>query len=308
MTPPKQKGGAWIESVIYNFKGGNDGYLPNGDLTFDAAGNLYGATEFGGGRGTTCDPYYQYCGTVFKLTPPKTKGGKWTEQVLHSFAAGTDGANPNGGLVLDKKGAVYGTTQIGGNQDCNFGHGEVGCGIVFELSPPTTKGMAWGEKVIHRFTGGNDGAGPEGDLIFDAKGSLYGTAATAGTRLNGVVFRLSPSRSGRWVETVLYAFTGGADGTNPGSGGVVFDGSGNLYGTALGGAVFGGVVFRLKPPGRGNSWSLTVLYNFTGAPDGNHPEAILIFDSEGDLYSTTMWGGTGQTCQGGCGTVFEVSP
>jgi hypothetical protein len=307
-SPPATKGGAWTYAILYSFKGGNDGYLPNGDLVFDSTGSLYGSTAFGGGKGTTCDPgYYQYCGTVFKLTQPKTKGGKWTEQVLHSFAGGTDGANPNGGLVLDKKGVIYGTTQIGGNQDCNFGHGEVGCGIVFELLPPTTKGRAWGENVIHRFTGGNDGAGPDGDLIFDAKGSLYGTAATGGSRLNGVVFRLSPTKTGRWTETVLYAFDGGADGTNPGSG-VVFDGSGNLYGTTLGGTVSRGVVFRLEPPSRGNSWSLTVLYNFKGAPDGNHPAATLAFDSEGDLYSTTIWGGTGQTCQGGCGTVFEVRP
>ena len=307
MSPPAQKGGAWTETTLYSFKGGNDGYVPQGNLMFDGAGNLYGATLFGGGKGTTCDPYYQYCGTVFKLSPPKKQGGDWTEKVLHSFAGGSDGKNPNGGLLLDSEGAVYGTTEIGGNQDCNFGRWEVGCGIVFKLSPPTKKGKAWTEKVMHRFTAGNDGAAPNGDLIFDAKGSIYGTAATGGSRQNGVAFQLSPSKSGRWAETVLYAFTGGADGTNPGSD-VIFDKSGNLCGTALGGAVTRGVVFRLKPPNRGNSWVLTVLYNFTGAPDGNHPAAVLIFDSKGDLYSTTEWGGTGQACEGGCGTAFEVKP
>jgi uncharacterized repeat protein (TIGR03803 family) len=307
--PPETKAGAWTYAILYSFKGGNDGYLPNGDLVFDSAGNIYGSTAFGGGRGSTCDPYYQYCGTVFKLSPPKKQGGAWTEQVLHSFAGGTDGKTPNGGLVLDAKGAVYGSTPIGGNQLCNFGHGEVGCGIVFKLSPPTKKVKAWTEKVLHRFTAGNDGAGPDGDLIFDEKGSLYGTAATGGSRQNGVVFRLSPSKSGRWAKTVLYAFTGGADGTSPGSG-VIFDNSGNLYGTALGGVVTRGVVFQLKPPnrGNGNSWLLTVLYNFIGAPDGNHPAAVLIFDSRSDLYSTTEWGGTGQACQGGCGTMFELKP
>ncbi len=143
-------------------------------------GNLYGATEFGGGKGTSCDPYFSNCGTVFELSPPKTKGGKWTEQVLHSFARGTDGANPNGGLVLDGKGAIYGTTPVGGNQLCNFGHGNVGCGILFKLTKPIKAGEAWTETILHRFTAGNDGAGPNGGLIFDAKGSLYGTAATGG--------------------------------------------------------------------------------------------------------------------------------
>src|SRR3984957_6216480 len=305
ISPPAQKGDPWTETTLYSFKGGKDGYVPQGNLVFDSAGNLYGVTLFGGGKGTTCDPFYQYCGTVFELSPPKQKGGAWTEKVLHSFAGGDDGKNPNGGLALDSNGAVYGATPIGGNQDCNFGHGEVGCGMVFKLSPPTRKGEAWTERVIYRFTEINDAADPDGDLTFDSKGSLYGTAATGGSRLNGVVFELSPSKTGHWAQTVLYNFTGGADGTNPGSG-VTFDNSGNIYGTALGGTAFGGVVFRLKPANRGSSWSLAVLYNFTGAPDGNHPAAPLIFDSRGNLYSTTEWGGTGQACQGGCGTAFDI--
>jgi hypothetical protein len=86
-SPPKQKGGAWTESVLYNFQGGKDGDLPSGTLVFDKAGNLYGVTLFGGGKGTSCDIFYGgTCGTVFKLSPPKTKGGNWTEKVLHSFA------------------------------------------------------------------------------------------------------------------------------------------------------------------------------------------------------------------------------
>jgi hypothetical protein len=105
---------------------------------------------------------------------------------------------------------------------------------------------------------------------------------------------------------VLYLFTDGSDGAYP-MAGLIFDTSGNLYGTALGGEIPGGVVFRLKPPKRGKAWPFTVLYNLTGSPDGAHPTASLSFDSKGNLYSTTQWGGTGQ-CQGGCGTVFEVSP
>jgi hypothetical protein len=306
LSPPKEKGGAWTETVLYSFPTAKQGYVPAGDLVFDSAGDLYGATIFGGGYGTTCDTFYQYCGAVFKLSPPKTRGGKWTEKVLHSFKGGTDGANPNGGLVLDGKGAVYGTTSSGGNQGCKSDSG-IGCGTAFELNPSTKTRGTWTEEILHRFTGGNDGGGPDGDLIFDAKGSLYGTAAGGGSGSNGVVFRLAQSNGGHWTETVLYTFTGGADGTNPGSG-VIFDRSGNLYGTALGGSAFGGVVFRLRPPKRGSSWLLTVVYNFAGAPDAAYPEARLIFDKIGTLYSTTQGGGTGQACQGGCGTVFEVSP
>jgi hypothetical protein len=110
LSPPAQKGGAWTETILYSFPSSKQGYLPNGGLIFDSEGNLYGATMFGGGQGTACDPFYQYCGAVFKLSPPKTKGGKWAEHVLHSFAGGTDGANPKGSLVLDNKGAIYGTT------------------------------------------------------------------------------------------------------------------------------------------------------------------------------------------------------
>jgi len=122
LSPPQQKGGARTETILYSFQGGNDGYVPWGDLVFDKSGNLYGSTIFGGGQGTSCDAFYQYCGTVFKLSPPKKQGGKWTEKVLHSFAGVAtgqqtgDGANPNGGLVLDGKGAVYGTTCYGGNE------------------------------------------------------------------------------------------------------------------------------------------------------------------------------------------------
>jgi hypothetical protein len=91
-SPPKQKGGAWKETILYSFPTAKQGYFPNGDLVFDSAGDLTGATIFGGGKGTTCDEFYGgNCGAVFELSPPKTKGGKWTEKVLHTFAGGTDG-------------------------------------------------------------------------------------------------------------------------------------------------------------------------------------------------------------------------
>jgi hypothetical protein len=93
LSAPAEKGGAWKETILYSFPTAKQGYFPNGNLVFDGAGNLYGATTYGGGKGTTCDAFYGgNCGTVFKLSPPKTKGGNWTEKVLHSFAGGTDGA------------------------------------------------------------------------------------------------------------------------------------------------------------------------------------------------------------------------
>jgi hypothetical protein len=308
LSPPQQKGGQWTETILSSFQSGKDGYFPWGNLTFDKSGNLYGATQFGGGKGNTCDPYYQYCGTVFKVSPPKQKGGQWTEQVLHSFAGivkgqqSGDGSNPAGGLLLDSKGAIYGATSIGG-YNCPQYQG-AGCGTAFKLTPPAKKRGEWTENILHRFTYGNDGASPNGGLVFDAEGSFYGTAQGGGSRRWGVIFRLKV-RNGRWTEEVLYTFTSNTDGTNP-TAGLTFDSSGNLYGTALSGAYLRGVLFRLSPEARGG-WTFSDVYTFTGAPDAAYPEARLVFDKGGNLYSTTTGGGTGG-CQGGCGTVFEVSP
>jgi uncharacterized repeat protein (TIGR03803 family) len=309
LSPPAQKGGPWTEIVLYSFPTAKQGYLPNGDLVFDSAGNLYGATQFGGGHGTTCNSLYQYCGAVFELSPPKTKGGKWTEKVLYSFKGGKDGANPNGGLVFDSKGALFGTTPYGGGStNCKTIY-FVGCGTVFRLNPPTTKSGAWTETMLRRFNNGADGAGPNGGLIFDAKGRLYGTAA-AGAIGHGMVFRLKPplKRGDPWQETLLHSFTG-ADGADP-MAGLTFDPTGNLYGTTCcDGKPGGGTIFRLTPLARGG-WTLKVLHSFTGTPDGSYPAAKIVFDKSGNLYSTTQQSGyTGQPCgQNGCGTVFMVMP
>ena len=300
MSPPAQKGGAWTETTIYSFKGGNDGYVPQENLVFDSAGNLYGVTLFGGGRGTTCDPYYQYCGTVFKLSPPTQKGAEWTEKVLYSFAGGTDGANPNGGLVLDNKGAVYGTTYAGGTQNCKY-NGSLGCGTAFELKPPINKSAAWKEKVLRRFSAAE--ANPWAGMTFDGNGSLYGTTLTT-------VFRLSSTKSGRWKEKVLRGFSYGRGPYNP-EAALIFDEAGDLYSTTYigSGSNLHGSVFRLKPPHKKTgSWALSVIHGFLGPPDGDFPAAGLTFEANGDLYSTTQEGGTGTGCgYGGCGTVFEVS-
>jgi len=317
LTPPKQKGGKWTESVIYSFQGGKDGDFPNGDLTFDKPGNLYGATTFGGGKGTTCNILFGgQCGTVFELSPPKQKGGKWTEKALHSFAGGakgeksSDGAAPNGGLILDSTGAVYGTTYYGGNNagGCDGGVSGIGCGTVFKLTPPLKWVGPWKTEILHRFNG-QDGADPNAGVVFGVSGDLYGTTYT-GPGPYGLVFELKkPSAKGHsWVEKVPYAFKDGNDGGGP-MAGLVLDTRGNLYGTTNFGSTFAGVVFRLTQLSRtGDAWTFGTLYGFTGSPDGAQPAANLIFDKHGNLYSTTQMGGTGACSFYGCGTVFEVSP
>ena len=305
LIPPKQKIGVWTEKVLYSFKSGKDGYFPQGDLIFDAKGNLYGATQYGGGFGSCNAPFYQYCGTVFELSPPKTKGGKWTEKVLYAFKSGKDGANPNGGLVFDRNGNIYGTTFYGGDTTCKANAG-VGCGTAFELKCPTRIGDKWMQKQLHSFVKyGTDGAGPNGGLVFDSKGRLYGTTTGGGSTQNGVVFQLAKSGS-KWTETVLRTFVDGRDSRA----GLIFDPLGRLYGTTTGGGFDGiGTVFKLKEPGTGRGqWRLDLLHTFTGPPDGDFPTAPLVLSEAGALYGSTQNGGTGQSCQGGCGVVFEVSP
>jgi hypothetical protein len=311
LSPPQRKGGAWTESILYSFPTSKQGYVAFGDLVFDSAGNLYGATLFGGGHGTTCDIFYQYCGAIFELSPPKTKGGKWKERTLHGFKGGTDGANPNGGLVLDGKGAVYGTAQIGGDLEgeCN----PSGCGTVFQLTPSVKKGAAWTEKILHRFQGNQDGVNPAAGLTFGNNGDLYGTTLTGGPGGGGgTVFRLTPpsKKSESWKKAVLYGFNGtggGLDAESP----VTFDANGNLYGTTLdSGGIYYGTVFRLKPPRqKDDAWTFNMLYGFQAPPDGGQPAAGLVFDKSRNLYGTTTQGGSGTGCSfHGCGTVYEVSP
>ncbi len=315
LSPPTQKGGQWTETILYNFQGGNDGDFPWGDLIFDKHGNLYGATQFGGGQGNTCNQYFGgNCGTVFKVSPPKQQGGTWTEEILHSYGGGADGANPNGDLILDGNGDIYGLTNAGGNQDCNYGSGQVGCGTAFKLNPPKKKGSTWSEQLLHRFDRTNsDGGNPVAGLLLDSKGNLYGTTLNGGQGPGGIVFRLAPpsSKFDRWKETILHSFSAYDEGGYDPECSLVVDQAGRLYGTTnvgKGGTLRGGV-FRLAPPSRkGGAWIPSVLHGFTGVPDGMFPATNVIFDKHGNLYSTTLQGGAGTGCSGGCGTVFEVSP
>jgi hypothetical protein len=317
LIPPKQKGGAWTEKILHNFEGGADGDLPWGDLTLDSAGDLYGATEYGGGYGSCNTPYYRYCGTVFKLSPPKTKSGKWTGQVLYAFkgvASGKqlgDGANPNGGLIFDSKGMIYGTTYFGGNNvkgTCAGGVGGTGCGTVFKLSPPGQYGGKWIETLIRRFDN-QDGVSPAAGVVFGNDKRLYGSTAGGGGDQGGALFRLQPKSSGEWSETIIHTFiVNGAEGCCV-SAPLLPDATTGFYGVASsGGDSESGLIFRIRASSNGN-WNFEAGYYFTGFPDGGKPASGLVVDKAGKLYGTTQIGGTGTGCQyGGCGTVYEVSP
>ncbi len=208
-----------------------DGIHPLGGVIFDAAGNLYGTTQYGGAYGE---------GTVFELTP--TGGGIWTEETLVSFfPLRMGGTNPTGGLTLDAAGNLYGTTYWGGPGLY---------GTVFELIPGA--GGSWTEKLLYGFpdNDGAEGSNPAyGSLIFDAAGNLYGTASYGGgvSPGGGTVFAMRPTAGGRWAYKVLHTFGTGTDGSNPGAG-LIFDAAGNLYGTTWqGGASGSGAVFEIKP-------------------------------------------------------------
>jgi uncharacterized repeat protein (TIGR03803 family) len=156
------------------------------------------------------------------------------------------------------------------------------------------------EQTLYSFTGAADGANPLSSLVMDSAGNLYGTAWLGGAYGAGDVFELSPSTGGGWTESVLYSFTGGADGANPFTADLIFDKAGNLYGTTTGGGAQGlGVVFELTPTSAG--WTETVLHSFAGGIDGQNPYAGLVIDPFGSLYGTTYGGGAY-----GVGTVFQV--
>jgi len=262
-APVLGQGQTYTERVLYSFAGGADGANPLAGLVRDATGNLYGTPDDGGTHSH---------GTVFKVS------ANGTEIVLHSFTGGADGGNPDAGLIRDTAGNLYGTTADGGAH--NYG-------TVFEVSAGVM------ERVLDSFTGtGGDGAYPFADLVRDAAANLYGTTVGGGTHNAGTVFKVDPTGK----ETVLYSFTGGADGRNPYAG-FVLDAAGNLYGTTkYGGASGAGTVFKVDIKGKE-----TVLHNFSGGADGEYPSAGLVRDAAGNLYGTTAGGGAS-----GDGTVYKV--
>jgi uncharacterized repeat protein (TIGR03803 family) len=234
-----------------------------------------------------------------------------TEKILHSFEAWPHGYQPSGGLISDAAGNVYGATAAGGTY---------GYGGVYELTPNSHGG--WTETLIYNFPAGTGGSAPlgtvtgptspVGTLVFDGAGNLYG-AALGGSAGGGTVFELTPHGNGQWTEKALWNFHG-EDGFNP-YGSLIFDQAGNLYGTTNAGGGIGerlcidggcGTVFRLTP-GTNGKWTLTTLYRFTGESDGANPNPNLVFDSAGNLYGSTRFGGDVNESLG-YGVVFELSP
>ena len=327
--------GSWTHRVLHAFDpNDHHPFAPVGGMVFDSSGNLYGTTEWGGGR---CPS--EGCGTVFELAPG-SDGWKYT--VLHRFDF-KDGAAPYGTLAIDKAGNLYGEAGVifklsrnakgwrekvlyrppGTNLDGPVldGNGNLygttenggahclpqGCGTVYQVRP--IGGGKWQHRILHSFGAfREDGVRPpEGQLAIDAAGSLYGTTSFGGKNACfttcGTIFKLTPDANGHWKETILYNFRNDTSGNGPAAG-VVLDRAGNIYGTTMygGSPQCGcGVVYKLSPAA-GGKWQYTVLHRFVYT-DGAQPAANLILDNQGNLYGTTPIGGPG-----GLGVVFEVTP
>jgi uncharacterized repeat protein (TIGR03803 family) len=236
------------ETILHSFGSGSDGYSPWGALIADAAGNLFGTTQFGGAHNH---------GTVFEVTPDGT------ETVLYSFTGGSDGNLPHAGLVADSAGNLYGTTEGGGAN---------GDGTVFKLAPDGA------ETVLHSFMGGSDGQAPVAEMIKDEAGNLYGTTYEGAGCCSGTAFKLAPDGT----KTLLLAF-GGSEGYEPVAP-LLRDAAGNFYSITASGGTYGfGTVFKLKSNGVVN-----VLHAFRGRLDGGEPLAGLAADAAGNLYGTTQ--------------------
>ena len=231
-------------NVLHSFMGGADGSNPSAGVFRDPAGNLYGTTVYGGSTAEPCSSYPKGCGVVYRLDPV----GR--ETVLHNFRSNADGAEPYGGVVVDRSGNLYGTTYYGGlSQTCYDG-----CGTIFKIS------ATGGKSTVHVFTG-PDGYNPQPNLIADSAGNIYGTADSGGSLGGGVVYKLTSAG----VFTVLLNFNdrspGSADGYEP-KAGVTLDSSGNLYGTTeYGGPAGDGAVYRLSPTGRRQSTIVSKMAN-----------------------------------------------
>jgi uncharacterized repeat protein (TIGR03803 family) len=257
--------------VLHHFQifaySGNPPWQPYGTLVIGKDGTLFGTGSLGGAVG---------CGAVFKLVP----GVSFTN--LHDFRDNPDGCNPTAGLIADDAGNLYGTTEFGGPAEA---------GTVFRIAP------GGAETILHAFGGTGDASSPQARLTRDASGNLYGTASSGGAAGQGAIFKITPDGQ----ESVLYSFTGGADGAGPVSE-VSLDAEGNLVGTAyLGGdpACVCGTVYKLAPSG-----TLTVLFTFTNqATQGANPAGGLYADGKGYYYGTGLFGGAYDH-----GVAFRIAP
>lgn len=293
-------GGDYTPGTVYKLERSGSGFVYNelfyvgngakGDFPWDAPtigpnGSLY-VTMNGGGTGGH--------GTVLNVQPPadicRSTSCPWNATDLYNFTDGSDGGNPQSGVIFDSHGNIYGAVVNGGS----------GYGTVYEMTP---SGSGWSYQVIYSFTGGGDGSNPDSPLIFDSAGNLYGEAMSGGLPGCqgfgcGTIFKLSPSGPG-WTETTIYSFQDGSDGAEP-SGGLIADSAGNLYGATPGSdSNPGGTVFELTPSG--GNWTFNLIYDLPGAGPG--PTGGVARDSAGNLYGAT-WGDGAY----GYGNVFKLTP
>jgi uncharacterized repeat protein (TIGR03803 family) len=327
--------------VLHVFRKAGDGKEPMAGVQANAAGDLFGSTEFGGAHGF---------GSIFRLRPPLRGKTTWTERVIFSFADGKDGGFPSSGLSINNQGQLLSSTLMGGTAN----HGNI-----FRLSPPVAPSTTWIENVLLNFTGAPDGDGPLGDLLVQANGTVLGTTSAGGASNNGAVFSFVPSPSGTATQDqILFSFDGNLTGGRP-QVGVVTDGNGNFFGTTetngqlnngvvfkitpstapgtaatettifqfnlanggqpvgslvlSGGSLFGvtftggafnqGIAFQLTPSSGGGMWIETILHSFSGGVDGGEPQSGLLPDGHGGLFGTASQGGTS-----GNGTFFHLTP
>ena len=273
---------SWSESILHSFDTAGDN--PEASLALDAQGNLYGVTPGFGNGGSY--------GTIYELSP---NGDTWSLNTIHSFTNGTDGAEP-GPVVLGNDNQIYGACSNGETRHDGF---------VFNFSRLSV--LDWSELFLHTFTGGNDGVDPATPLTLDSAGNLYGITDGGGAYGDGAVYKLTPNHgSFGWTKSVLYNF-GALSGTAEAH--LILDASGNLYGaTYEGGLYYYGTVYKLSR-NQGGNWSQTVLYNFQGINhgDGELVGGALVLDAAGNIYGTTVQGGSG--CEGyGCGIIFKLTP
>jgi hypothetical protein len=271
-----------VESVLYSF-GGPDGAGPLFGVVGDAAGDIFGATVFGGERSI---------GAIFQLTPGSSG---YTESVLYSFRGAEDGDKPTG-IVRDAKGDIFGFGAIDGTG---------GGGTVFELTPATS---GYRFRLLYSFGPSFYAGGPVGAAVLGKLGAIYGVTQFGGATNSGIVFKLTRSGAG-YAFSDIYDFPGGAGGYLP-QAGLTVGGNGAIYGTTYyGGDMNGcsggcGEVFRIKPTRAG--YVESVIYRFHGSLDGSNPYSRLtIDDATGTVYGTTEYGGTARHL---CGTVFKLAP
>jgi uncharacterized repeat protein (TIGR03803 family) len=276
---------AWTETVLYRFQGGSDGSEPNyGDLIFDSAGAIYGATIVGGTSNQ---------GTVYKLT---LSGNQWTESLLYTFAGGTDGGQPFAGMVFDQAGNLFSTAQVGGTY---------GFGTIYELAP---SGSQWVEQTLYSFRGTDDGGTPVSAPLVDASDNLIGTTCSGGTPFGGTAYELSPMGN-NWSFTLLQSFSHLSCPWPS----LTKDNAGNLYGVTVNGGsnqscpspLGCGTIYKLSPVPGGYMYS--DLHDFDGT-DGQNPYGRVVIDSVGNLYGTASIGGSSFACSLGCGVVWQLRP